>query len=179
MRNIARVILTLVVVFVLGIAGLLVARSRSVDVEAVAAPPAAADLRIKEVDLEEETSGIRWRLKAEQALLYEQTGRTELRNLAVTVYERDRTWTIVGERGDVDRESRDVEIRGNVVVTSSDGLRLETPVLRWDAQGKRLWTDAVVRLSQDRSVVDGRGLEVRIEDESATVGGPVRARFVQ
>ncbi len=176
MRKVARAILVLVVLFVLGVTGLLVARSRTAEVESLGAP-ADADLRIKEVDLEEETRGIRWRLKAEQALLYEQTGQTSLRNLAVTVYERNQTWTIVGDQGDVDRESKDVEVRGNVVVTADDGLRLETSVLRWDADQRRLWTDEEVRLSRQGSTVVGQGFEVRTDDEAATIGGRVHARF--
>jgi LPS export ABC transporter protein LptC len=177
MRKVARAILVLVVLFVLGVTGLLVARSRTAEVESLGAAPADADLRIKEVDLEEETRGIRWRLKAEQALLYEQTGQTSLRNLAVTVYERNQTWTIVGDQGDVDRESKDVEVRGNVVVTADDGLRLETSVLRWDADQRRLWTDEEVRLSRQGSTVVGQGFEVRTDDEAATIGGRVHARF--
>jgi LPS export ABC transporter protein LptC len=70
-----------------------------------------------------------------------------------------------------------VEIRRNVVVTSSDGLRLDTSVLRWDAAQQRLWTDAPVTLSRGASVVRGSGLEVKIDDEATTVSGRVRATF--
>jgi lipopolysaccharide export system protein LptC len=65
-----------------------------------------------------------------------------------------------------------------VVVTSDDGLRLETSVLRWEASERRLWTDAPVLLSRRGSVVRGTGLDVRMADESATVSGRVRATFV-
>ena len=34
-----------------------------------------------------------------------------------------------------------MELRGNVVLVSSDGLRLETERLRWDAEAQRAWTD--------------------------------------
>jgi lipopolysaccharide export system protein LptC len=64
------------------------------------------------------------------------------------------------------------------VVTSNDGLRLETAVLRWDAARKRLWTDAGVTLTRNGSTVLGSGLEVRMEDEATTISGPVRATFV-
>jgi LPS export ABC transporter protein LptC len=64
-----------------------------------------------------------------------------------------------------------------VVVTSNDGLRLETSVLRWEAAGKRLWTDAPVTLTRNGSVVRGSGMDVRIDDETTTITGPVRATF--
>jgi LPS export ABC transporter protein LptC len=138
-----------------------------------------ADLQIKEVDLEEEARGVRWRLKAEQALMFEKTGLTQLRKLVAHIQQRGRAWTIVGDEGDLDRKSNDVEVRHNVVVTSDDGLRLETAVLRWDAARKRLWTDTPVTLTRDGSVVKGSGLDVRMAEEATTVTGPVRAVFVR
>jgi len=64
-----------------------------------------------------------------------------------------------------------------VVVTSSDGLRLETAVLRWEAEAKRLWTDAPVKLTRNGSIVLGSGLDVRMAEEATTISGPVRATF--
>ena len=70
MRNLARGILAIVVLFVVLVAGTLIVKSRANRMESVdASPSSTADLRIKEVDLEEETRGVRWRLKAEQALM--------------------------------------------------------------------------------------------------------------
>jgi LPS export ABC transporter protein LptC len=177
MRHIARGILVVVALFVLAVGGTLVVRSRAVRVEPIEPSPTTADLRIKEVDIEEDARGVRWRLTAEQAEVYESEGRTTLRRLAVDVFERDRSWTIVGDEGDLFQKEKHVEIRRNVVVSSSDGVRLETSVLRWDGAGRRLWTDAPVTLSRERSVIRGSGLEVRLGDERTTVTGPVHARF--
>ena len=179
MHYLARGILVFVAVFVLIVAGTLFARSRTVRVESVGPAPSKADLRIKDVEIEEEAGGVRWRLRAEQALTFQDEGRTTLQKLAVNVFERDRSWTIVGDEGDYYQKDRNVEVRRNVVVTSSDGLRLETSLLRWQGAARRLWTDAPVRLSRERSVVQGTGLDVRMEDEHTTVAGPVHARFAK
>jgi LPS export ABC transporter protein LptC len=177
MHKLARVVSAVVVVFVVAVAVVLVVKSRSARVESVGPAPSTADLQIKEVDLEEEAKGVRWRLKAEQALMYDQAGQTQLRKLVASIHQRQRTWTIVGDEGDFDRSTNNVEIRRNVVVTSDDGLRLETGVLRWDAATKRLWTDSEVTLTRNGSTVRGTGLEVRVDEEATTIGGPVRATF--
>jgi LPS export ABC transporter protein LptC len=177
MRNVARVILAVVVVFVVAVTAMLVVRSRSARVESLGPSPSTADLQIKEVDLEEEARGVRWRLKAEQALMYDKAGQTQLRKLVANIYRRERAWTIVGDEGEFDRSTNNVEIRHNVVVTSNDGLRLETSVLRWEAKDKRLWTDTPVVLTRNGSVVRGSGLDVRIDDETTTITGPVQATF--
>ena len=177
MRNLARVILVVVAVFVVAVTAMLVVKSRTSRVESLEPSPTKADLQIKHVDLEEEAKGVRWRLKAEQALMFEQTGQTQLRKLVANIYQRERAWTIVGDEGDLDRKTNNVEVRSNVIVTSDDGLRLETSVLRWEAAGKRLWTDAPVTLTRRGSVVRGSGLDVRMAEEATTVSGPVRATF--
>ena len=149
MPNLARAILVIVAVFVVAVSITLVVRSRTARVESLGPAPSSADLRIKDVDLEEVTNGVRWRLRAEQALMYDQEGRTNLRNLTVRVFQKDRSWTILGDEGDLDQKTKNVEIRKNVVITSSDGLRMDTSVIHWDADAQRLWTDEPVTLSRD------------------------------
>jgi LPS export ABC transporter protein LptC len=179
MPNLARGILVVVVVFVLLLTGTLIFRSRSAIVEPIGPSPSSADLRIKEVDLEEETKGVRWRLRAEQALMFEQEARTSLRRLVVQVFLKDRSWTLVGDEGDIDQKTKNVEVRKNVVITSDDGLRLDTSVIRWDAERGRLWTDAPVTFQRDGSTVRGTGMEMTTRDEATTVAGRVRAVFAQ
>src|SRR5207245_3512592 len=85
--------------------------------------------------------------------------------------------TIVGEEGDLFQATKNLEIRKNVVLTSSDGMRLETSVLRWQGAEKRLWTDAPVRLSRGGAVADGSALEVRMAEEYTTMAGRVHSVF--
>jgi len=176
-RFAAAAILGMVIVFVLAVAGTLIAKSRIPPTETTGSVASSADLRIKEAQIEEVTGGVRWRLKAEQALIFEAEGRTALRTIAVDVFERDRSWTIVGEEGDLFQATKNLEIRKHVVLTSSDGVRLETNVLRWTGSEKRLWTDEPVRLSHGGAVADGSALDVRMAEEYTTLGGRVHAVF--
>jgi LPS export ABC transporter protein LptC len=175
-QRLAGVVLTVVGVFVMVVAGTLVIRSRSARMEPV---PAAsnADLQIKEVNIREESGKVRWHLTAEEALVYEREGRTTMRKVAVEVQEPERSWTIVGEEGDLYQQRNDIEVRRNVVVTSSDGLRLETSVLRWQGADRRLWTDAPVTITREGAVIRGTALEVRMTEEVTTIEGRVRATF--
>jgi len=51
-------------------------------------------------------------------------------------------------------------------------------VLRWDSAGRRLWTDAPVRLVRQENVIEGRSFELQIPEETAVISGPVRATLV-
>jgi LPS export ABC transporter protein LptC len=176
-HRLAAGILGMVAAFVLLVAGTLIAKSRTAPVEP--APPAAssADFRIKEAQIEEEAGGVRWRLTAEQVLVFDTEGRTALRKISVKVFEREREWTIEGAEGDLFHATRNLEIRDHVVITSSDGLRLDTSVLRWQAAEKRLWTDAPVRLARGGATAEGTALDVRTVDGSLTLSGRVRTTF--
>jgi LPS export ABC transporter protein LptC len=178
-RFAAAAILGMVLIFILAVAGTLIAKSRIPPTEPAGSVASSADLRIKEAQIEEVTAGVRWRLKAEQALIFEAEGRTALRTIAVDVIERERSWTIVGEEGDLFQATKNLEIRKNVVLISSDGVRLETNVLRWTGSEKRLWTDEPVRLSRGGAVADGSALEVRMAEEYTTLGGRVHAVFTE
>jgi len=169
----------IVAVFVVAVGITLVVRKRTAGVESLGPALSSADLRIKDVDLEEVTNGVRWLLRAEQALMYDQEGRTNLRNLTVRVFQKDRSWTILGDEGDLDQKTKNVEVRKNVVITSSDGLRMDTNVIHWDADAQRLWTDEPVTLSRDGSVIQGTAFDMTTDDENATVAGRVRATFTR
>jgi LPS export ABC transporter protein LptC len=176
--RLARRILTAVVLFVLVTAGILLARTRTVQTEAVGTAPSPADLSIKQVHVREESlKGGHWHLTADQAAVFEDQGRTALRNVRVRVWDRTQAWTISGDEGDFFKTTGNVELRGHVVLVSDDGLRVETTVLSWDGAGQRLWTDLPVRIHRHGAVVDGRALDVRIADEATTVKGRVRATF--
>jgi LPS export ABC transporter protein LptC len=180
MRRLAHVILAVVVVFVVAIVATLYARTRAREVEPPVGPaPIKADLNVKEVRIEEEAGKVRWRLNAEQALIWDERGggHTELKKISVEVEEPQRSWTIVSDEGHYFQKEKKIELRGNVVVTSSDGFRVETDVLRWDGDGRRLWTDVPVTLSGRGGVVQGRSLEVAMASDATTMGGRVRARF--
>src|SRR5919108_275725 len=86
MHRLAHAILAVVGAFVLVVAATLSARPQSREVEPVEPSPVKADLNVKEVRIEEESGKVRWRLTAEQALIYDErgTGRTDLRRVPVT-----------------------------------------------------------------------------------------------
>jgi LPS export ABC transporter protein LptC len=146
----------------------------AVETSQESSPP---DLTVKDANIREESGKVRWHLTAKQALVFDREGRTNLREVTVEVQEAERSWTIRGDEGDLYHGRNDIEIRRHVVLISSDGLRLETDVLRWSNGDKRVWTDAPVKITHPSGVVTGSGLDVRMAEEAAAVGGRVRAVF--
>ena len=184
MRKAPFIILTLVVIFVSVVVGVLVHRARMPRPIPVEAATTNADYRLKQVRLQETGSdGSRWQLDAEYSETFEEHNTTTMKKVVIKLDEpskslaKPRTWTVTGDEGQLNQETKDVELRGNVVLVASDGLRLETERLRWDAQGQRAWTDAPVTIYQNGTVVRGTGFESRLTEEATRIKGRVRAIF--
>jgi LPS export ABC transporter protein LptC len=73
--------------------------------------------------------------------------------------------------------TKDVVLKGNVVLVSSEGMRLETARLRWDADTRRAWTDDPVTVYQKGTKVTGKGLDARVGDRHTEIKGRVQATF--
>jgi LPS export ABC transporter protein LptC len=187
MRKAPFIILTLVVVFLSVVVGVLIHRARTP--RAIATEPAAtnADYRLKQVRLQETgRDGSRWQLDAEYSETFEEQNTTAMKKVTIKVDQpskstsaTSRSWTVTGDEGELNQETKDVELRGHVVLLSSDGLRLETEQLRWDAEAQRAWTNEPVTIYQAGTVVRGTGFESRVAEEATSIKGRVRATFTR
>jgi len=179
MQKTAAGILLGVVLFVTIVIGVLIVKGHQAAPPPPDIVPAQSDQQIREIHLQEDggKSGFRWSLDAEQADSYESTGKTLLRKVVLAIEEPTRKWTITGDEGELVQQTRDVELRGHIVLTSSDGLRLETSRLLWSNSESRAWTEEPVTVYRSGVVVTGSGLDTRPAEEFTVIRGPVRATF--
>jgi LPS export ABC transporter protein LptC len=143
-----------------------------------APPPSApqqADYQIKEIHINETLEGnLRWTLDAAQAEVFDKTQQTVMRQVVIHVFSKDGKWSVTGDEGTLDNDKRDVSLRGNVVVTSSDGLQMRTPELSWRNQDRTLSTEAAVEIQRPGTTIVGRGLEIQLQEERAVLQRDVR-----
>lgn len=183
MRKAPIIILTLVVVFISVVVGVLIHRARTPRAISTEAAASNADYRLKQIRLQETgRDGSRWQLDAEYSETFEEKNTTSMKKVTIKVDQPSsatsaRSWTVTGDEGDLNQETKDVELRGNVVLVSSDGLRLETERLRWDAEAQRAWTTEPVTIYRSGAVVRGTGFESRVAEEATSIKGRVRATF--
>ena len=138
-------------------------------------PAQQAEYQIKDVHINETLGGnLRWTLNADQAEVYDQKGITVMRKVVIQVFSQDGDWTVTSDEGTLDNDRRNVNLKGNVVIRSSDGLEMRTATLGWDNEGKALATDDPVQISREGTTITGRGLEVHMQDETASVQRNVR-----
>jgi LPS export ABC transporter protein LptC len=92
------------------------------------------------------------------------------------------SFMVIGDVGEVDGQSKNMTIRGNVITESSNGYFFETSELRYQADQKKLFSsDAVnMRGPDDKNgkglMLTGQGLEIFIADSKIKILHQVEAR---
>lgn len=102
-----------------------------------------------------------WELEADRAEIYKKEEKTIVQVLKIKFYDQGKITSILTAReGVLDSQSGDMEVRGDVVVTSEEeGTTLKTESLRWDANRKKIVTDDLVRQERANTITTGQGLE--------------------
>jgi LPS export ABC transporter protein LptC len=168
-----------VILFVTVVVGVLIVKGHRSSPPREETVSSQADQEIKEIHIQEDgkLGAYRWSLDAERAESFPGTGKTLLRKVRIGVEEPGRRWRATSDEGDLVQETRDVELRGNVVLVSSEGLRVETTILRWANADGRAWTEQPVTIYRAGGVVTGSGLEARPSEEITLIRGRVSATF--
>jgi LPS export ABC transporter protein LptC len=100
-----------------------------------------------------------WTMEAEEAYLYEKRNILEAREVEVTFYDDSGGMRSVlqADYGKLNRNSDDMEARGSVTVTGSDGIVLETESLVWQSATRQIVSDDSVRIIRNEDVLTGWG----------------------
>jgi LPS export ABC transporter protein LptC len=176
MRRASTIALVCFVALLVGVGGMVAWKARA---RRTPPPPPeqqqAADYRIHEVHINETLEGnLRWTLDADQAEVFDKEQRTVMRKVVVQVFSKDTVWKVTADEGSLDNDKRDVTVRGNVVVTSNDGLRITTPQLTWQNKDRHLFTEEKVTITRPGTTITAQGLDVRMQEQEAVLRKQVR-----
>ncbi|GAB4336834.1 MAG: hypothetical protein Kow0099_09980 [Candidatus Abyssubacteria bacterium] len=124
--------------------------------------PALPAQQLSEVRYTQTKEGkLMWELVAdsvEQAL----EGPTRLDDVKITYYsDEGRAVAVVADSGVYESQTGDILLRGNVVVTTSDGNRLHADSLAWNQRAETLTGKGGVTISTGTSVLKGTMFELK------------------
>ena len=176
MRRLSTLFLVCFVAVLVGLSGMIAWRITGRRAPPPVQQPAQqAEYQIKEIHINETLEGnLRWTLNADQAEVYDQKGITLMRKVTVQVFSKDGDWTVTSDEGTLDNDRRDVSLKGNVIIRSSDGLEMRTATLGWDNEKRALSTTDPVTISREGTTITGKGLTVQMQEETAAIQQNVR-----
>jgi LPS export ABC transporter protein LptC len=138
-----------------------------------------ADMRLEKIRFIEDKYGQKtWELEAKSIQQYQNQNIVELEDVKVIVYlEGGRSFIISGNRGKVYQDSKDMELVGDVLVTSSDGYRLKTHSVFYHHSEKKMTTSDLVEIEGKEIQLVGRGMLVDMEARVLKVLNQVKTRW--
>lgn len=145
----------------LALAGLAVAGCERQEPSPTASPE-VPDQVVSQFTLTETVNGqLRWKLTARGASTYRGLGVIRATGVALDFYDADgRTYShLTAREGEIRTATNDMAARGDVVVTTQSGTRVETPSLRFLNRAQRIVSDDRVTVRRGGDVLSGIGFE--------------------
>lgn len=138
-----------------------------------------ADIRLEKIRFVEDKHGQKtWELEAKLIQQYQDQNLLLLEEVKVTYFTKDgRVFIISGDQAKVYQDSKNMELVGNVVVTSSDGYRLKTHSVSYRHGEKRMSTPDPVDMEGEQISLVGRGMLIDMEAKTFKVLHQVKTQW--
>jgi LPS export ABC transporter protein LptC len=135
--------------------------------------------RLEKIRFVEEKEGKKtWELEAKAISQYQDQNIMALEDVKVTYYSKDgRSFVITGDQGKVYQNSKDMELTGNVLCTSSDGYRFKTHSISYQHSGKKITSSDRVELEGEQLRLIGKGMWVDMESKTFKVLSEVKTQW--
>ena len=138
-----------------------------------------ADMRLEKIRFVEDKHGQKtWELEAKSVNQYQDQSMMVLEDVKVTFYTKEgRTIFLTGKQGKVYQDSKNVELEGDVVLTSSDGYQLKTHSVFYRHSGKIVSTSDPVEIEGEQLRMTGKGMLVDMEAKTFKILSQVKTQL--
>lgn len=153
------------------------ARKASKAVEKVSTQ--GADMQLKKIRFVEDKQGQKtWELEAESVNQYQERNMLVLEDVKLTFYSKEgRVIYLIAKQGKVYQDSKNVDLTGDVVLTSSDGYQLKTQSASYCHAEKVVSTSDPVEIDGEQIQLTGRGMLVNVEAKTFKILSEVKTRL--
>lgn len=135
-----------------------------------------ADMHMEKIRLVEDKNGRKsWELEARAMHQFQDQNVIRIEEVKVTYYTKEgRSVVISGDQGKFSQDSKNIELVGNVALSSSDGYRFKTHSIAYDHSEKKVTTADPVEFEGDEIRMTGMGMVVDMEGKVIRVLNQVR-----
>ncbi len=117
-------------------------------------------------------------IKAERAVIFSGEDRTDLENFTMhSVGGKSGSITLIAGKGTLNNANNNMSAEGGVIVRDEKDRTLITDSLDWRRSENEIRTDDIVRLFGRGFIIKGRGMLVKVQDESFELLNEVTAIF--
>jgi len=138
-----------------------------------------ADMQLKKIRFVEDKQGQKtWELEAESVHQYQEQNMMVLEDVKLTFYAKEgRIIYLTGKQGKVYPNSKNVDLLGDVVLTSSDGYQLKTHSASYRHAEKIVSTADPVEIDGEQIRLTGKGMLVNVEAKTFKILSQVKTQL--
>lgn len=134
-------------------------------------PASAADLKLDRLRYTETREGVKeWELEAASAQYFKEDGSVVFEKVRAAFFgKNEQTYSLEGEKGRLNTQTKAIEAFGGVKLETTDGYRLETRSLRYQADRRELSTEDPVEMRGPQGKITGTGLIVHLDQQRINI----------
>lgn len=120
------------------------------------------DQEARDFTLTESAAGKKnWTLRAVYAAMFNKEQKVDAKTVTIDFFDQEGAHysTLTAEQGEIDQRTNDLEARGDVRVTTKNGIAMETDSLRFFNRTGKIVSDGFVRVTRQGDVLTGYGFE--------------------
>jgi LPS export ABC transporter protein LptC len=138
-----------------------------------------AEMRLEKIRFVEDKHGQKsWELEAQSVHKYQDQNMMVLQDVKLTFYAKEgRTFFLTGKQGRVYGDSKNVDLEGDVMLTSSDGYQLKTHSLSYRHLEKTATTSDPVEIEGEQLRLTGKGMSVNMEAKTLKIHSEVKTHL--
>lgn len=136
-------------------------------VEIIDSVRSKADVTIKNVHYVKTNRGIKeWEIKASSGQYFKNKDMGTLKDVMVKIFFKDaKPLTLIGNEGKVITNTKDIEIWGNVVVSSDNRYQFHTHSLKYNSKKREIYTPDKIEFTGYGMELRGVGMTIDIDRE--------------
>jgi LPS export ABC transporter protein LptC len=137
------------------------------------------DMRLEKIRFVEDKHGRKtWELEAKSIQQYQDQNIVMLEEVKVTIYtEEGQSFVLSGRQGKIHQNTKDMELVGDVVLTSNDGYRLKTHSVAYHHHDRKVTTSDSVEIEGKQIRLVGRGMLVDLEARTFKILSQVKTQW--
>ena len=140
----------------------------------------SADLQVKDFHYTEVgDSDVIWEINADMAQYFRGESRAAFKNVRVKLITSDgKIYFMTGDEGSLNTETKDIEVHGNVVMTSDSNDRFESEDISYLYREKKIFTDSPVAIKNQSIKIKGKGLSISVKEKRLAILSNVKATIL-
>ena len=134
---------------------------------------------LKEIVFSQVKDGAKlWELKAEEVEYQKDRNLVSFKKVTILYFPKeDKPISLVGNRGQLNTQSKDIYIEGEVIIASEAGYELKAPALHYQDEKREVWTDGQVTFKGPQILMEGQGATMQLDSQRLFIKSKAKTTF--